>query len=178
MGGGEYNNVAQGVEDFCISVSERTPACSHRGVFITKCVGLDHVWRGWGGPPFPMLQCIALYGIFDAVWSGFDDELLEKFAHEPSLPLKRVTLLDCNFPLHACTVVEAFRASGAKEFECDGSVPLWEADEWEQLEELGVSLTYWETSEEVEDEWWTLGSTLMRQIAKYIRATVVLHALT
>ena len=75
-------------------------------------------------------------------------------------------------------MVEAFRASGAKEFECDGSVPLWEADEWEQLEELGVSLTYWETSEEVEDEWWTLGSTLMRQIAKYIRATVVLHALT
>ena len=108
-----------------------------------------------GGPPFPMLQCIALYGIFDAVWSGFDDELLEKFAHEPSLPLKKLTLLDCNFPLHACTVVEAFRASGAKEFECDGSVPLWEADEWEQLEELGVSLTCWEklTSEEVEDEW-------------------------
>ena len=35
------------------------------------------------GPPF--LRCL----IFDAVWSGFDDELLEKFAREPSLPLTR-----------------------------------------------------------------------------------------
>ena len=109
------------------------------------------------GPPFPMLECIALHEIYDVEWSGFDDELLEKFAREPSLPLKRLALLCCDFPLHASTVVEAFRASGAKEFECDEYVPQWEAEEWEQLEELGVSLTYWEASEVVEDEWWTCG---------------------
>ncbi|KAF8324522.1 hypothetical protein F5887DRAFT_926889 [Amanita rubescens] len=91
------------------------------------------------GPPFPMLECIALHGIYDAEWSGFDVELLEKFAREPSLPLKRLVLLYCDFPLHASTVVEAFRASGAEELECDEYVPQWEADEWEQLEELGVS---------------------------------------
>ena len=112
------------------------------------------------GPPFPMLECIALHGIVDAEWSGFDDGLLERFAREPSLPLKRLALLYCDFPLHASMVVEAFRATGAEEFECDEYVPLWEADEWEQLEELGVSLTYWEGSEEVEDEWWSCGLSI------------------
>jgi hypothetical protein len=112
------------------------------------------------GPPFPMLECIALHGIFDAAWSGFDDELLEKFARQPSLPLKRLVLLYCDLPLHASTVAEAFRASGAKELECDEYVPQWEVDEWEQLEELGVSLTYWEASEVVEDEWWTYGLSI------------------
>ena len=107
------------------------------------------------GPPFPMLECIALHGIFNTEWSGFDDELLEEFALEPSLPLKRLVLTYCDFPLHASSVVEVFRASGAEEFECDSYVPLWEADEWDQLEELGVSLTYWETSEVEEVEWWT-----------------------
>ena len=82
-----------------------------------------------------MLECIALHGISDAVGNGFDDGLLAKFASEPSLPLKRLVLLDCDFPLHASAVVEAFRVSGAKEFECDGYVPQWEGDEWEQLEE-------------------------------------------
>jgi len=49
------------------------------------------------GPPFPMLECIALHGIFDTVWSGFDDELLEKFAREPSLPLKRLVCCTATF---------------------------------------------------------------------------------
>jgi hypothetical protein len=69
-------------------------------------------------------------------------------------------LLYCDFPLHASTVVEAFRASGAEEFECDEYVPLWEVDEWEQLEELGVSLTYWEESEVVDEEWWAYGLSI------------------
>jgi hypothetical protein len=41
-----YNNDAQCIEAFCISVSERTSVCSHEGIFITRCVGLDYVWRG------------------------------------------------------------------------------------------------------------------------------------
>ena len=112
------------------------------------------------GAPFPMLECIALHGISGPVLNGFDDELLEKFARDPRLPLKRLVLLHCNFPLHASTVVEAFRASGAKEFECDENVPLWKADEERQLEELGVSLTYWKRSEVVEDKWWSYGLSI------------------
>ena len=98
-----------------------------------------------------MLGCIALHGILDAVRSGYDDELLVKFAHEPSLPLKKLVLLCCECPLRASTVVEAFRASGAEEFESDGCVPQREADEWHQLEEHGVFWMYWETPEVVED---------------------------
>ncbi|KAF8347372.1 hypothetical protein F5887DRAFT_1172457 [Amanita rubescens] len=123
------------------SAEDTTTTCNALRLFASRCRNCTPDERG---PPFPMLECIALHGIFDAEWSGFDDELLEKFARKPSLPLKRLALLYCDFPLQASTVVAAFRASGAKEFECDEDVPLWEAGEREQLEELGVSLTYWE----------------------------------
>ena len=136
---------------------------SVRRLAVTQAYLSQNVWD-WimfgedeRGLPFPMLECIALHGIFDSAWSGFDDEILEKFARKPSLPLKRLVLLYCDFPLHASTVTEVFRASRAEELECNEYVPQWEADEWEQLEELGVSLTYWEASEVVEDEWWTYG---------------------
>ena len=136
---------------------------SVRRLAVTEAYLSRNVWD-WimfgddeSGPPFPMLECIALHGISDAVGNGFDDGLLAKFASEPSLPLKRLVLLDCDFPLHASAVVEAFRVSGAEEFECDGYVPQWEGDEWEQLKELGVSLTCWEESEVEEDGWWTYG---------------------
>ena len=132
-----------------------TRACLSRNVWNWIMFGEDE-----RGPAFPMLECIALHGIFDGVRSGFDDELLEKFARKLSLPLKRLVLLYCNFQLRASRVVEAIRASGAKELECDEYVPLWEADEREQLEELGVSLTYWKESEVVEDAWWTSGLSI------------------
>ncbi|KAF8348471.1 hypothetical protein F5887DRAFT_1280282 [Amanita rubescens] len=130
-----------------------TRACLSQDVWDWIMFGEDD-----RGPPFPMLECIALHGIFGAVVrSGFNDKLLEKFAREPSLPLKRLVFKsNCNLrALHASTVVEAFRASGAKELECNGDVSLWEADEREQLEELGVSLTY--SSEVVDDRWWNYG---------------------
>jgi hypothetical protein len=47
-------------------------------------------------------------------------------AHNPKIPLKRLALLYCHFPLHASVLVDAFRASGAKELERDEYVPQWE----------------------------------------------------
>ena len=115
---------------------------------------------GGRGPPFPQLECIALHGMFEYandLWSGFDDELLERFACSPSIPLRRLVLMYCEFPLHASSVVAAFRASqaqGTKELECDDYVPLWDEDdqgEWEELLELGVAV--W-CKEGTEDLWW------------------------
>ena len=67
------------------------------------------------GPPFLKLECIALHGIYDYVhpntWSDFD-HLLEKFACNPKIPLKRHALLYCDFPLRASVLVDVFRASG------------------------------------------------------------------
>ena len=113
-------------------------------------------------PPFPMLESISLHGMFRSVhrtWNGFDDQLLEKFARDPKIPLKRLVFLNCKFPLKASVLAEAFRASGAKELECDMYVPQWE-DEGEQLKELGVSLTRWHPSAVVEDKWWTHGHSV------------------
>ncbi|KAF8347248.1 hypothetical protein F5887DRAFT_957501 [Amanita rubescens] len=114
------------------------------------------------GPPFPMLESISLHGMFGYVhgtWNGFDDQLLEKFARDPKIPLKRFVFLNCKFPLKASVLAGAFRASGAKELECDMYVPQWE-DEGEQLEELGVSLTRWHPSAVVENKWWTHGHSV------------------
>jgi hypothetical protein len=111
-------------------------------------------------PPFPKLECIALHGVYEYVqpntWSGFDHLLMEKFACNPKIPLKRLALLYCYFPLRASVLVDVFRASGAKVLECDEYIPQWEGGEREQFDELGVSLTRHE-SEVDEDEWWTLG---------------------
>ena len=81
------------------------------------------------------------------------DHLLEKFARNPKIPLKRLALLYCDFPLRASVLVDVFRASGAKELECDKYVPQWEGGEREQFDELGLSLTRQEW-EVYEDEWW------------------------
>jgi hypothetical protein len=79
-----------------------------------------------GGPPFPKLECITLRGIIYHIpltWntfeSTFDDELMEKFARDPKIPLKKLTLVDCHMFLSASVLVDAFRASGAKELEYD-----------------------------------------------------------
>jgi hypothetical protein len=109
------------------------------------------------GPPFPKLESIALHGIYEDVhYTGFDRLLMEKFACNPKIPLKRLALLYCHFPLHASVLVDAFRASGAKELECDEHVPQWEGDERERFDELNVSSIRHE-SEAAEYKWWTLG---------------------
>lgn len=132
--------------------------------YLTR-TGWEWVLFGEGdgrGPPFPQLECIALHGMFeyaDDMWSGFDGELLERFAGSPSIPLRRLVLLYCEFPLRAASVVAAFRASkaqGLKELECDDYVPQWEEDgeDWDELEELEVSVWCKETEEVGEDVWW------------------------
>jgi hypothetical protein len=96
------------------------------------------------GPPFPKLECIALHGVnkfADGTRSEFDQLLMENFARNPKIPLKRLALLYCDFPLRASVLVDAFRASGAKELECDEYVPQWEGGERKQFDELRVSLT-------------------------------------
>ncbi len=112
------------------------------------------------GPPFPKLECIALHGVFEYVPStrnSFDNLLMEKFARDPKIPLKKLAFLHCDFPLRASVLVDAFRASRAKELECDVCVPQWEGGEKEQFDELRVSLTRWHESQVVEDKWWTYG---------------------
>jgi hypothetical protein len=110
------------------------------------------------GPPFPKLESIALRGVYeyydDDTWTEFDHLLMEKFARNPMIPLKRLALLDCDFRLCASVLVDAFRASGAKELVCDKYVPQWEGGEREQFDELRVTLT-WHESRADEDEWWT-----------------------
>ena len=110
------------------------------------------------GPPFPKLECIALHRVHeyvDDMWSELDHLLMEKFARSPKIPLKRLALLYCYFPLRASVLVDAFRASGAKELECIGYVLQWEGGKREQFDELSVSLTRHE-SEVDEDGWRTL----------------------
>ena len=110
------------------------------------------------GPPFPKLECIALHGVLfymPFTWNYFDDKLMEKFARNPKIPLKKLTLLRCYFSLSASVLVDAFRASGAKELECDEEVPQWERGEMDQFDELRVSLTRWHKSRV--DGWWTYG---------------------
>ena len=97
-------------------------------------------------PPFRKLKYITLRQVFGTLcpeshW-GFNNELFEKFASKPMIPLKRLTLVDCDIPLNATNVVEAFRASGTKEFKYDSFKPQGMKDELRALEELGVSVTY------------------------------------
>jgi hypothetical protein len=93
------------------------------------------------------------------------------------IPLKRLTLVDCDFPLKVSAMVEAFRASGTKEFKYNGGTPQGMVVQWRnlealrdealrelealgELEELGVSVTYDGESEwldSFEREWWTYG---------------------
>ena len=132
-----------------------TQAYLSRSAWDWLLFGEDHE----RGPPFPKLECIALRGVvYEYVhpdtWSEFDHLLMEKFARNPKIPLKRLALLHCSFPLRASALVDVFRASGAKELECDEYVPQWEGGEREQFDELGVSLMRHE-SEADEDEWWT-----------------------
>ena len=112
------------------------------------------------GPPFPMLECIALHGVLfhmPFTWNEFDDKLMEKFARDPKIPLKKLALLHCNFLLSASVLVDASRASGAKELEYDEEVPQWEGGEKDRFDELRVSLTRWHKSQVVNDGWWTYG---------------------
>jgi hypothetical protein len=112
------------------------------------------------GPPFPKLECIALHGVLfhmPFTWNYFDDELMEKFACNPKIPLKKLTLLHCDFLLSASVLVDAFRASGVKEIECDEEVLQWEGGEKDQFDELRVSLMQWHKSQLVNDGWWTYG---------------------
>ncbi|KAF8312056.1 hypothetical protein F5887DRAFT_1240689 [Amanita rubescens] len=118
------------------------------------------------GPPFPKLECIALHelrrrnAVCDS-WDGFDDKLLERFAREPRIPLRRLVFLNCDFPLSGSAITEAFRSGGVKELECDMNVPQWEDVEgkltkWRELsDELGVSIRSWYTCQP--DRWWTNG---------------------
>jgi hypothetical protein len=113
-----------------------------------------------GGPPFPKLECITQHGVFwhmPFTWNAFDDKLMEKFARDPKIPLKKLALLHCDFSLSASVLVDAFRASGAKELEYDEGAPQWEGVEKEQFDELRVSLTRWHKSQLAYDKWWTYG---------------------
>ena len=56
------------------------------------------------------------------------------------IPLKRLTLVDRDFPLSGSAVVEALRASGTKKFKCNDVTPQWGASERRELEELGYQL--------------------------------------
>ena len=111
-------------------------------------------------PPFQMLKYISLHQVWDTLCShwGFDNQLLEKFASKPMIPLKKLTLVECDFPLDATKVVEAFRASGTKEFKYDGFTPQGMEDQLRALEELGVLVTYGGEVELLDAfgrEWWT-----------------------
>ncbi len=116
------------------------------------------------GPPFPKLECIALHELrrhnvaVGGSWDGFDDELLEKFAREPRIPLRRLVFLNCDFPLSGSAIVGAFRAGGVKELECDMNVPQWgevECKLTELSEKLGVFIKCWYVCQR--DRWWTDG---------------------
>lgn len=171
---GEYQR-----PDFEWGYDETTSVRNALKLFASRCQNIrrfavtrtllmydDWVWILFGengrGPPFPNLECIVLHKVYDAMWTGFgftsNNWLLEKFAREPMIPLKRFAFLPCNFPLRVSGLVDAFRASGEKELECDNQVPqYWKGDEWVQLKELGASLKLWDPREIVEDTWWTYG---------------------
>ena len=114
-------------------------------------------------PPFQKLKFITLHGILGTLVHthyGFDEWLLEQFASKPIIPLKRLTFVDCDFPLNASALVEAFRASGTKEFKYNGGTPQGMEDVLRELEELGVSVMYGGESDlynSFEREWWTHG---------------------
>ena len=95
-------------------------------------------------PPFQKLKYITLHRVLGTLCThwGFNRWLLEKFASKPMIPLKRLAFVDCDFPLGATPVIEAFRASGAKELKYNGSTPQWMEDKLQELWELGVSVTY------------------------------------
>ena len=65
---------------------------------------------------------------------------MDKFASKSMIPLKGLALVDCRFPLGASSLVEAFRASEAKELKYNGVGP--EDGELRELKELEVSVTY------------------------------------
>ena len=117
-------------------------------------------------PPFQKLKYITLHRVLGTLCThwGFNRQLLEKFASKPMIPLQRLAFVDCDFPLSASPVVEAFRASGAKELKCNGgTVPQWMEDgELQELAELGVPVTYEPEGESdvldsFDREWWTYG---------------------
>ena len=119
-------------------------------------------------PPFPELKHITLHRVVGTLCThwGFNSRLLKMFASKPMIPLKRLTLVDCDFPLHVSAVVEAFRASGTTELKYNGGTPQGMVGRWRdlealgELEELGVSVTYGGESEwldSFEREWWTYG---------------------
>ncbi|KAF8626970.1 hypothetical protein AX15_004610 [Amanita polypyramis BW_CC] len=116
------------------------------------------VWRGWRTTASKAGVHYVIWGTFSrAIYVERNNKLIEMFACDPKIPLKKLALLDCNFWLSASVLVDAFRASGAKELEYDEGVPQWNGGESEQFDELRVSLTRWHKSQVAYDEWWTCG---------------------
>ena len=112
-------------------------------------------------PPFQELKYIMLHRILGTLCThwGFNNRLLEKFANRPMIPLKRLTLVDCDFLLSGSAVVKALWASGTKEFKYNAITPQGMEGKRKELEEFGVSVTYGGAfnSLERELEWWTYG---------------------
>ena len=63
---------------------------------------------------------------------------MDKFASISMIPLKGLALVDSSFPLGTSSLVEAFRASEAKELKYNGVGP--EDGELRELKELEVSV--------------------------------------
>ena len=133
-------------------------------IYLTR-EGWDWLLFGDGkGPPFPNLESIAIHCQAESsgeIVSGFDDDLLLRFSREPRLPLRRLAILNSDFPLSGSAVVHAFKSiidaspNEQYEFECDWYVPQFkDNEEFEELESLGVDVTCREIPE---DEWWTYG---------------------
>ena len=76
-------------------------------------------------PPFRELKYITLHRVVGTLCThwGFNNLLLEKFVSKPMIPLKRLALVDCDFPLSGSSVLKALRASGTKEFKYNGGTP-------------------------------------------------------
>jgi hypothetical protein len=98
-------------------------------------------WLFFQGPPFPNLEHISLIGIGEP--GGFNSTLLHRHAQELVLPLRHLTLLQCQLELDGGALVHVFTATMQQHAACvmeyDGSLGLGKETE-QELCNLGVQL--------------------------------------
>jgi hypothetical protein len=102
-------------------------------------------WLFFQGPPFPTLEHISLIAIDEPC--GFNNNLLHQHAQEPVLPLRHLTVLQCQLELdggallHAFTTVVQWHADCTIEY--DGCLDLESGTE-QELDNIGVQLQFHE----------------------------------
>ncbi|KIL66878.1 hypothetical protein M378DRAFT_160406 [Amanita muscaria Koide BX008] len=166
---GWTNSDTSSVRNALERFAQRAPNLRHLAVTAVLLTHPGWEWLLFGNegrePPFLQLETIALHQLHDkslmGIECGFDDALLMRYAKERPIALRRLVIHQCNIPLTASSVIEAFRGAmrGGRRVPCEleydpRSINITE-EEVDILARMDVRLIC--RQEEAGGKWWTGG---------------------